>query len=814
MIVIAGTTHESYTAEITQGSDAVFSASLDGLIDAAPGAIVSLDGDAYQLTDLTWHPGPAPQTRIRAVRARDTAAIIAFLRQALPSLAFVWRSDPVIARLEEMAPDGYGAFILNDIGDAADLPQIARILRQNLFDLYFTGQTATPVTLVPIWHTIGAAIDLAPAQPVSFRRRHELGGGISQADLTASARADAAAAAIAVGVNIQFLLQRAIDAVNAVATAWSNVALPSTNPGWRQVAIGLAGAIQAGGAVFGELVNDAYDSAIADLIRLAAQYDAYLPGAVTARRGMSGVAAAMVSMGAAARGAHGALAGAMEGQHYGARAYRASDFRGERASLRNASALGAAAHAAVAVYVAAAGSQITAAGATTSASAFRAQYTDDSGAVFPFPLRAAPDAQELPDIYPDRYTAIIRVTQANLRRQMSAGEVTLEPDTGATTARQFSRVNADLGLPNGAKAWRVERAIISRHGAIDRVRLDCSQLPGIAAPTAAVPEFGPVDLRLRRAVATQLPHTLGEGRQSLVNIPDMRCRAYAEIGNARLAVRADTPARRIVGMQATPTRDILLIYRGASDEPVNIFVDANRQPTYAAAVVAAQYLTGGAAHDFNASAAGFAILTAGANHYLAAAVAGQVRAAASNYDTIFLSLAPLTPGTFAIGAWTTVALPASNIPVAERAAQPSHHDRAYSPVIVHDGGANIRIYARSTTFRIGGRGIVHIYQATISPQAILRAAARNSVPSADDTVYRSDWTNRWPGAIAGGQTYFAGGQLRPRQGVGFGHLGAAVPSARALYAVSPTELRAVDGQHRVWKIELVPASATAPITIR
>ena len=79
---------------------------------------------------------------------------------------------------------------------------------------------------------------------------------------------------------------------------------------------------------------------------------------------------------------------------------------------------------------------------------------------------------------------------------------------------------------------------------------------------------------------------------------------------------------------------------------------------------------------------------------------------------------------------------------------------------------------------------MHIYQATISPQAILRAAAPDAVPPADDTVYRSDWSNRWPGAIAGGQTYFAAGQLRPRQGVGFGFLGAAVPSARALHAVS------------------------------
>ena len=261
--------------------------------------------------------------------------------------------------------------------------------------------------------------------------------------------------------------------------------------------------------------------------------------------------------------------------------------------------------------------------------------------------------------------------QANLRRQMDAGEATLEPDTGATTARQFSRVTADLGLPNQAKDWRVERAIISRDGAIDRVRLDCSQLPGISAPTAAVPEFGHVGLHLRRAIATQTERTLGAGRQSLTIIDDMRCRAYAEIGDARLAVRADTPAPRIVGMQATPTRDILMVYRGASDEPVNIFTDSRRQPTYAAAVVAAQYLTGGAAHDFNGSAAGFAILTAGANHYLAAAVAGQVRAAAANYDTIFLSLAPLDARTFAIGAWTTVALPASSIPIANGRRNPA-----------------------------------------------------------------------------------------------------------------------------------------------
>ena len=181
MIIVAGKTYESYEAVITQDTDDVLQGQIDGMLDIAPGEVLTLDGAAYFVDSISWLPDPA-QTKIRAVRTQDESTIVSRIIADLPAQVTRWAGlDTFIARLVAIAGggDGYAQLIAADIGDAKDLPTIRRVLRENLFDIRYHAAGARPTLIPDLAHGGRRCSGCRCRQSPEYRRNGRLTSGHS-----------------------------------------------------------------------------------------------------------------------------------------------------------------------------------------------------------------------------------------------------------------------------------------------------------------------------------------------------------------------------------------------------------------------------------------------------------------------------------------------------------------------------------------------------------------------------------------------------------------------------------------------------------
>lgn len=851
MIIVAGKTYESYEAVVTQDTDDVLQGQIDGMLDIAPGEVLTLDGAAYFVDSIAWLPDPA-QTKIRAVRAQDESTIVSRIIADLPAQVTRWAGlDTFVARLVAIAGggDGYAQLIAADIGDAKDLPTIRRVLRENLFDIRYHAAGARP-TLIPIWRTVGAAVPVTVAGSPEYRRNGRLTSDIPTNALAAAQVEDAKAAAQSVANALADVLRRK----EVIARDIANQLITST----FQNALRAFGNRPSGGYTAGDLANiqivsDTLGAALAlndwaaaqDLLlddwlliyqlrSLLNQYDTALGAQYIAARnaltiyGSSGNIVTTLAIDAL-------------GVWYGAtkQALAANNI------TLTPTATSAIISALVTAY-AQLGADITTLTNITTAIASvpiaatpaqtAARYLDDAGGELTFPpgLAAATNVRFVKDIQPDRFTAVIRVMQADMRARMNAGRVSLQPIGGATTAGQYGLITADLGLPNAVTQYRVESVRQQRRGSQADITLDCAALPStIAPPAGQVTEFGRVSIIPRSVTAEKTGQRLGQradlvsGGQPTQFTRDLTVRAYAVWGMNQLAVRQEQTDDYALTSVSQRTQDYVYVYAG-DDHPAHVYLaDNTRGGTYGAAATTAGYTAGNATVRYNERAVGYALIRRGDKYWLCAAIAGWAQSGnpLRLYDTLYVSLLELDPANnWAMpnpNVWQTFAIPTTNI---------GRHFRHWpagantttgiAPVIWQTDVDHLRAWALPYTNQypvgynidLGATGITDIEELNA------RTIFNSQSISANAYIGDDRWSPEWPMISDVGDIFALApdGMLHARDLLPrFADIGqTGISGATALGHGHVSGFHAIDAQHRVWTIRTRTSQVTAPIIIR
>ena len=864
MIVIGSTTYTSYRALLTLATDAVFEGELDGLVDVAPGDRLTLDGDPYEVTDLVWQPGAEPQTRVRAQRYRGQFSVVTKLLANIQSEVTRWAAaDALLGRLVAIAGGAaaYADLILADIGDARRLPDVVDVLARNGFNVVYT--TGADPTLLPVWRTVGATVALTVEHDnIAYQRKQRLGSRLPGNALAVSATEDAKAAAQSVADE----MSRRLQAVHDVGLTASRIlstadiraaltALPAARPATGYTAAQLAHVRTAYTGFAAALAVNDYAPVeiglgniwvvIASLYTLLSEYDTHLGAGYVSRRQALDV---------------NATSNIQVAQTFGAMGIYAMNLLNV-AEGTNDTVNGADGLALIAELLRAVGSlnadiskldALTDAIASTPVAAvvapYAARYVDDTGAEFTFPpgLAGRADVRFLPDIYPDRFTAVVRVMQADAIAQMDAGAVTLTPTHGETTATQYSKVSVDLGLPSGVTTYRVQDAKIRRNGNDREVSLNCAALPeaALAAPPGAVTEYARVRVIEYAVTAEQTEHRLAQwidrAAPGAVYTDDLRVRAYAEIAGKRLAVRRGAAVNSVelnANSGALPTEDYLYVY-GADNFPERVGRTTGRQGSYGAAIVTAGYTpAGGGWTSFHApQAAGYCVARTGAKNWLIAVAPGAVTSAAESYDSVFVSVLELDAN-FAIGsaAWQTLGI----LPAAV-----SRRKAAFDATGLATVGnlPTVAFFANHLFFYTSGAvwgspigffctltdaGIGAIAELAISyPLTTTAAPPAQLNPQALDRLDER-WDDGWVIGIRGYQAGFISQPMLTPDGKVWGRFGqsrftelgqTSLAGAAATTQRYPGQVNAdqivVDQSNRVWRLNFRLGSATAPIVTR
>ena len=869
MISINGQTYTSYRGVVIEGSDRVFQGAIDGLVNTAPGQTMSLDGDGYTIDTVSWQAGSVPATKVKGYKRGDAEQTTQSILLNLDSQISSWASsDPLIARLDALAgAGGYAGIIRSDIGDARDLPAIARILRRNLFDLNYPSSGGPPL-LIPIWATEGSLVPVVPVGNPEYRLQGSLESAISRSDFSNQTLADAKRAAQALVTLAQEILaqrfQHTVDFLRAVTSGVMSHFddIPDARPSggyplvqylttWIRMATGFEQAIAVNDyAILQQIIRYQWDLMPALLILLR-QYGPYLGPAYA--NAMSAVAYdTAINRTLTARIAtllrqYGLIQRIRYAQTARQPAFDKTAFRTQYNAIVTANDQ----YRQVGLLLGVLLNTATATAVPVSASKTAARYLDENNEENYFPQVSAGDANVriLSGLQPNLETAQIRVLQADALAQANAGLVTLEPVDRNSAARQFSLVEADLGLPNGVRRYRVNASRLDLNGASRRLTLECSALP--TAQREALPEtthFSPPRITPLRFTATRDgTQILGQrsGTAPGNHTTQLRVQAYAERGEVRLAARRRDDASTEVDNKRTATEDYLYVYRG-NNWPAAVQIDTGRGATYDAAIEALFQTRTGAASaavtvNYNTDAAGYSIVQHGGTDYLVAIVRWQCRGVpgvlsapllADKFDGIFFSRAPLTGEDYAIGAWATTALLPANADVrsypillSDHLSDSSEFHNMPQVVDVQDAGGGI------TTIRVVVPPYASLFpvaydihwsggasQAVYTPVVDLAGA---TIPDAEALIAR-DWFSSFPTWNFNDRTLL---QLKADGVIVANDLNApfllpigtaAIQNATAWWEPpnAGNRRKIVDLRNRVWTLDLAAPSVAAPITTR
>lgn len=871
MISIGGQTYTSYRGVVIEGSDRVFQGTIDGLVNTAPGQTMSLDGDGYIIDTVSWQAGNPALTKVKGYKQRNDEQVIQNILLNLGQQVARWvRDDPLIARLNALAgAGGYAGLIRADIGDAKDLQAIARILRQNLFDLHY--RTVGNPVLIPVWATEGSVVPVAPAGNPEYRLLGSLASDITPADFENQTLADAKRAAQAlVRLTQEILAQRFQHTVDFLRAVTAGVMshfddIPDARPAggyplvrylttWIRMATGFEQAIAVNDyAILQQIIRYGWDLLPA-LIRLLRQYSPYLgqnyANAVNAVVYDTLLNRTLTTRIRALLRQYGLIQRIRFSQTARQPAFDKTAFR----TLYNAVVTSNDQYRQIGLDLGVLLNTATATAVTVSGSKTAARYLDENNEeqYFPQVNAGGVNVRILSGLQPDLETAQIRVLQADALARAGAGLVTLEPLDRNSPARQFSRVEADLGLPNGVRHYRVNASRLDLNGASRRLTLECSALAtGQPQTLPATTHFSPPRVAPLRFTATRDGAQILGQRSGLAagnHTTRLRVRAYAERGEVRLAARQRDDPSTEVDDKKTATEDYLYVYRG-NNWPAAVQISMGRGAGYEASLRALfrtrmGSLLGQVAFDraeYNTDAVGYSIIRHGSVDYLVAIVRWTCSGVANvsgaphlsdKFDGIFFSRAPLTGNDYAIGAWATTALLPANedvrsYPVAFSDQDPGASEFHNVPQVVdvEDAGGGItRIkvvvppYAPlyPVAYNILWDGSAS--QAVYTPVADL---ARTTIPDAEALI-ASDWNSSLPTWNFSLQTLMqlqsdgvlAANDLSAPLQVPLGTAGIQNATAWWKPPDAGDRRKIVDLRNQVWTLDVVAPSVSAPIATR
>ena len=877
-ITIAGQTYDSYQGQITQSSDVVMQAEVDGLLDILPDSAALLDGVSYRVDKVIWKPGIPERTRIAARLDIDSHRIASRILSSLDALVAQWiTGDPVIARLESLS-GGYAALIRNDIGDRTALPDVQRALRRNLFDIRYAA--GVPL-LLPLWRTTPGkpAVAVIPVGNPEYRRNGSLTAPAVGADeIEAAQQADAKEVAQSIADRLSGIVNGLIMAMQAFSdyiqtevlprmityttASGVNRSFPQTRPATGYTADDLTEILniwQRINTAFGlgnyALVNASIlrrSNLIVELASLLAQYVPYLG---------TGYANSLAGLGIA-NFQRQALLNALDifGTAYWNLANVADQFRTDAngpsfivANVRTAhtginQAITAASAAAAALRTLTA--NIASVTPAVSSSKIAARYLDANNNESVFPRINPGDTRVviLPDLQPSQALAAVRVQQAERLRDANAGSVQLELPQDAPRIEQYDGVIADLGLPNGVRNYRVAGARVRLDGVQRKVTLDCRALPAEQAPAPpSVTEFGPLVTTPHRWTAEQTGGPLIQPPlvYSIAITRDLTPRAYIELPNGDILVarrgRGAAWSRNDAAID-TDDDDYVYVYGPGQAFPKSILHSAGRKRATASirtlilrAITArvefvlptdlltyiSQYNQAAAAYSFTRTPDGALALV---SMFRFSTIDG-LGIFTRNIEGVVCAYAPITTSpAYSIGAWST-------------------------PVVAYPAASNRRAFAtpQSPNANVGNpqwhnipqilpapAGAPYNFRVIVPPYSDVRpivynlnwtpGAASATMDYEPDCVMDTAWRSNWPTWFVDDDTIAC---LLPSGTIAmqpkyYPYLVSAgsVPIPEGLTtwqwanAASPFARRIVDKQNRVWTLGEQQASATASIRIR
>ena len=864
-ITIAGQTYDAYQGQITQSSDVVMQAEVDGLLDILPDSAAQLDGVSYRVDKVIWKPGIPERTRIAARLDIDSHRIASRILSSLDALVAQWISgDPVIARLESLS-GGYAALIRNDIGDRTALPDVQRALRRNLFDIRYAA--GVPL-LLPLWRTTPGkpAVAVIPVGNPEYRRNGSLTAPAVGADeIEAAQQADAKEVAQSIADRLSGIVNGLIMAMQAFSdyiqtevlprmityttASGVNRSFPQTRPATGYVTFDLAQIriirrhIE---TAFGlgnyALVNASIlrrSNLIVALASLLAQYIPYLGTAY---------ANALAGLGIA-NFQRQALLNALDifGTAYWNLANVADQFRTDAngpsfivANVRTAhtginQAITAASAAAAALRTLTA--NIASVAPAVSSSKIAARYLDANNNESVFPRINPGDTRVviLSDLQPSQALAAVRVQQAERLRDANAGSVQLELPQDAPRIEQYDGVIADLGLPNGVRNYRVAGARVRLDGVQRKVTLDCRALPAEQAPAPpSVTEFGPLVTTPHRWTSVQNGGIVSQqplGADAGEFTTDLTPRAYIELPNGdRLVARRGQDASVDIQDVNADTDDFVYIYGPGQAFPKSILHSNSRNAretreyrNYYAALGLRRGHPSAPFYKFNPHSAAYHFATDdNGNPHLLTIIRYDLLLRTGNRSGILVASAPInTSPAYSVGEWTVKAA----------TIQPAATRRSFATIQTpNPNGA----WHNIPQILPAPAGAAYNFRVIVPPYSDVRpivynlnwtpGAASATMDYEPDCVMDTSWRSNWPTWFVDDDTIAC---LLPSGTIAmqpkyYPYLVSAgsVPIPEGLTtwqwanAASPFARRIVDKQNRVWTLGEQQASATASIRIR